>query len=126
MLSERPLAPVLVVDDNIEVRQAFASLLEGEGYCVAEADDGVAALRLLREGAIHPCLIVLDLMMPRMTGWDFRAEQSRDARLAHIPVLVVSADPLASQATHLGAAAVLNKPADLDRLLELVARHCTR
>ena len=126
MLPERPLAPVLVVDDNIEVRQAFASLLEGEGYRVAEADDGVAALRLLREGQIHPCLILLDLMMPRMTGWDFRAEQSRDARFARIPVLVVSADPLASQAMHLGAAAVLNKPADLDRLLELVARHCTR
>jgi len=125
MLSERPLAPVLVVDDNIEVRQAFASLLEGEGYCVAEADDGVAALRLLREGAIHPCLIVLDLMMPRMTGWDFRAEQSRDARLARIPVLVVSADPLASQAAHLGAA-VLTKPADPNHLLELVARHCAR
>ncbi len=125
MLSERPLAPVLVVDDNIEVRQAFASLLEGEGYRVAEADDGVAALRLLREGQIHPCLILLDLMMPRMTGWDFRAEQSRDARLAHIPVLVVSADPLASQATHLGAA-VLTKPTDPNRLLELVARHCAR
>jgi len=125
MLSERPLAPVLVVDDNIEVRQAFVSLLEGEGYRVAEADDGVAALRLLREGQIHPCLILLDLMMPRMSGWDFRAEQSRDARLARIPVLVVSADPLASQATHLGAA-VLTKPTDPNRLLELVARHCAR
>lgn len=126
MTSEHPLAPVLVVDDNSEVRQAFAALLEEEGYSVAEATDGLAALRLLRAGEVQPCLILLDLMMPRMNGWDFRAEQTRDERLAAIPVLVVSADPLASQASHMGAAAVLPKPADPGRLLELVERHCVR
>ncbi len=126
MECERPTDPVLVIDDNAEVREAFAALLQAEGYTVAEVGDGVAALRLLRAGEIHPCLILLDMMMPRMTGWDFRAEQSRDARLAAIPVLVISADPLASQAAHLGAAAVLTKPADPTRLLELVERLCAR
>src|SRR5439155_12214990 len=102
MIPERPAAPVLVVEDNGEVRQALVALLEAEGYHVAEAVDGVSALRLLRTGAVQPCLIVLDLMMPRMSGWDFRMEQSSDLRLADIPVVVVSADPLASQAERMG------------------------
>ena len=126
MIPERPAAPVLVVEDNAEVRQALVALLEAEGYHVAEAVDGVSALRLLRTGAVQPCLIVLDLMMPRMSGWDFRMEQSSDLRLAGIPVVVVSADPLASQAERMGAAAVLSKPADAEQFLELIGRHCTR
>jgi len=126
MIPERPAAPVLVVEDNAEVRQALVALLEAEGYHVAEAVDGVSALRLLRTGAVRPCLIVLDLMMPRMSGWDFRMEQSSDLRLAGIPVVVVSADPLASQAERMGAAAVLSKPADPEQFLELIGRHCTR
>jgi len=126
MIPERPAAPVLVVEDNAEVRQALVALLEAEGYHVAEAVDGVSALRLLRTGAVQPCLIVLDLMMPRMSGWDFRTEQSSDLRLAGIPVVVVSADPLASQAERMGAAAVLSKPADPEQFLELIGRHCTR
>ena len=126
MIRERPAAPVLVVDDNTEVRQALVALLEAEGYHVAEAVDGVSALRLLRTGAVRPCLIVLDLMMPRMSGWDFRMEQSSDLRLADIPVVVVSADPLASQAERMGAAAVLSKPADPERFIALIGRHCTR
>src|SRR5881396_2686118 len=120
MIRERPAAPVLVVDDNTEVRQALVALLEAEGV------DGVSALRLLRTGAVRPCLIVLDLMMPRMSGWDFRTEQSSDRSLADIPVVVVSADPLASQAERMGAAAVLSKPADPEQFLELIGRHCTR
>ena len=126
MIPERPAAPVLVVEDNAEVRQALVALLEAEGYHVAEAVDGVSALRLLRTGAVQPCLIVLDLMMPRMSGWDFRMEQRSDLRLADIPVVVVSADPLASQAERMGAAAVLSKPADPEQFLELIGRHCTR
>jgi len=126
MIPERPAAPVLVVEDNAEVRQALVALLEAEGYHVAEAVDGVSALRLLRTAAVQPCLIVLDLMMPRMSGWDFRMEQSSDLRLADIPVVVVSADPLASQAERMGAAAVLSKPADPEQFLELIGRHCTR
>ena len=126
MVPEPPAAPVLVVEDNAEVRHALVALLEGEGYRVAEAADGVSALRLLRAGEVQPCLIVLDLMMPRMSGWDFRMEQSSDLRLAGIPVVVVSADPLASQAERMGAAAVLSKPADPEQFLELIGRHCTR
>src|SRR5438552_18069320 len=126
MEPERPVAPVLVIEDNTEVRQALVALLEAEGYRVAEAGDGVSALRLLRQGDVHPCLIVLDLMMPRMSGWDFRAAQSSDRELASIPVVVLSADPLASPSSRLGAAAVLPKPADPERFLELIERLCMR
>src|SRR5438105_13535935 len=104
MIRERPAAPVLVVDDNTEVRQALVALLEAEGYHVAEAVDGVSALRLLRTGAVRPCLIVLDLMMPRMSAWDFRTDQSSDRSLPDIPVGVLASDPLAADAERLGAA----------------------
>ena len=126
MEPERPAAPVLVIEDNTEVRQSLVALLEAEGYHVVEAVDGVSALRVLRTAEVPPCLIVLDLMMPRMSGWDFRMEQSNDRRFAAIPVVVVSADPLASQAERMGAAAVLPKPADPERLLELIGRYCAR
>src|SRR2546427_11886364 len=108
---ERPAAPVLVIEDNTEVRQALVALLEAEGYGVVEAVDGVSALKLLRAGGGRPCLIVLDLMMPRMSGWDFRTEQSSDRQLAAIPVVVVSADPLAPHAERLAAAAGPPHPA---------------
>src|SRR2546426_11644409 len=106
MEPERPAAPVLVIEDNTEVRQALVALLEAEGYGVVEAVDGVAALRLLRAGEGRPCLIVLDLMVPRMSGWGFRMEQSSDHRVAAIPVGGVFAHPPASQAERVGAAAV--------------------
>ena len=126
MASERPVAPVLIVEDDEGVRSAFAALLASEGYRVVEAADGLEALKLLRAAEDLPCLILLDLMMPRMNGWDFRAVQRRDERLDTIPVVVVSADPLAARATRMGAAAVLQKPADPDELLELVDRHRAR
>ena len=126
MIGDASLAPVLVVEDNPEVRQALVALLEDGGFPVAQAPDGVSALRLLRAGAVHPCLIVLDLVMPRMDGWDFLKERRRDDRIAAIPVVVVSADPLALQATHLGVTAVLLKPTAPERLLELVGHHCKR
>src|SRR5947208_15071140 len=106
MIPERPAAPVLVVEDNAEVRQALVALLEAEGYHVAEAVDGVSALRLLRTGAVQRCLIVLDLMMPRMSGWAFRMEQGSDVRLPAIPVVVASPDPLAAQTERMAPAAV--------------------
>src|SRR5207245_9605458 len=107
MEPERPAAPVLVIEDNTEVRQALVALLEAEGYGVVEAVDGVSALRLLRAGEVRPCLIVLDLMMPRMSGWDFSMDQSSDSRLAAIPVVIVTAESLASQEGSRGSSYVM-------------------
>ena len=63
--------PILIVDDDKDVRIALAELLEGEGYTVAGAHNGQEALQLMR-GGLHPAVILLDLMMPVMDGWDFR------------------------------------------------------
>lgn len=124
MSPDRPAAPILVVEDDDEVRRALVALLQSDGYTTVEAADGVSAFRLLRSGAVRPCLIVLDLMMPRMDGWDFCAAQQQDDAFASIPVVVMSAHPLASQAARLGTAAVLLKPADPAKILEMIAQHC--
>ena len=112
-----------MIEDDSDVRGALLSLFASHGYRVAEAESGLDALRLLRDGEMPPCLIVLDMMMPRLDGWDFFAERNRDERLRSIPVVVVSADPLAEQAVRLGAAAVLQKPVDPVLLLAVVAQY---
>lgn len=117
---------VLVVDDDDDFRETLAEVLEVGGYSVVRAVDGRDALDRLRAGAAATtCLILLDLMMPRMNGWEFRAEQSVDAALCEIPVVVVSADAgIASAAETFTASEYLSKPISLELLLDLVRRHC--
>src|SRR5438876_9560137 len=124
MACAQPTAPILVVEDNADVRDAWEALLEGEGYRVVSAASGREALRWLRSSEVMPALILLDRIMPGMNGWDFRAEQSQDETLASIPVIVVSADPLATLAKNAGVAAVLGKPTQSDALLAAVRLHC--
>src|SRR3954470_12387725 len=83
---------VLVVDDDPDIRESVRLVLEDEGYEVEEAADGAAALALLRAATTRPDVILLDLMMPVMNGWQFRAAQLADDDLADIPVIVLSAD----------------------------------
>ena len=116
---------VLLVDDDERVRDALVALLEGQGYAVAAAADGGEALALLRGGGFRPGLIILDLMMPVMDGWEFRAAQLEDADLASIPVVVFSAHHAARQAAGtLGAVTALAKPLDVDELLRVVGAYC--
>ncbi len=115
---------VLIVEDEADVRESLAALLEAEGYRVLEADNGESALRQLSDPAAV-CLILLDLFMPVMNGWTFRREQMRDPALASIPVVVITADATAARrAAELGVADAMTKPLDFDRLLSVVARHC--
>jgi CheY-like chemotaxis protein len=114
-------ATVLVVDDNPHVLEGMRTLLENHGYRVLVAGSGRAALTLLRSIDERPGLVILDLAMSGMDGWDFRAEQLRDERLAGIPVIVASADPLASLAHNMGVSAVMRKPVDPKQLLAAVA-----
>lgn len=119
-----PKKTVLVVDDDENVREPIVLLLEHEGYEVALAPDGQGALDLLRQGIV-PSVIVLDLMMPVMTGWEFRRRQLADPALAAVPVLVVSADPEASAlAESPGVRGVLAKPVDVEVLLQSLAGIC--
>jgi len=119
-LGENSSSLVLVVDDNPEIRSSFKELLEGEGYRVAEVADGREALDYLRSQE-RPKLILLDLMMPVMDGWQFRAEQKKNPALASIPVIVISA--VADVAAEIDAERVLTKPLNPEVLLGAVARY---
>ena len=116
---------VLVVEDDVDILRALVQVLEDEGYAVRTAGNGQIALDTLRApGAQRPCVILLDLMMPVMDGWAFRAEQLRDATLAQIPVIVLTADGSAAHKGYLmDGARVLKKPIDLDTLLNALGSH---
>ena len=115
---------VLVVEDNADARAAFEALLQQKGFGVVTAGDGEEALAVLRSG-LKPRLILLDLMMPRKDGWQFRREQVADPELARFPVVVLSgAGQLDRRTQQLGIAEYLEKPVDVERLLEVVARYC--
>jgi CheY-like chemotaxis protein len=111
---------ILVVDDNRDIRELVRDILEFEGYVVVTACNGKEALERLG-GADLPSLILLDLMMPTMNGWEFRAEQLKDQRLASIPLVVLTGDGNASEkARVLRATSYIMKPVHLDSLLAVV------
>jgi CheY-like chemotaxis protein len=113
---------VLVVDDEPAVRQMFEDILSGEGSEVVSAVDGRAALDLLNDGT-QPCVILLDLMMPRMNGWQFAEELHADPALRELPLAVVAANPrFKPDAERLGARRWLGKPVDIDELLSKLQR----
>ncbi|MEK6606922.1 MAG: response regulator [Myxococcota bacterium] len=115
---------ILVVDDDFDIRDTLSQVLADEGYRVVCAGNGLEALDLLRAaGGERPALILLDLMMPVMSGWQLRLEQRKDPELAAIPVVVISAaSNTHERAVSIDAAAYLTKPIALDRLLETIAR----
>jgi CheY-like chemotaxis protein len=124
MISDAPMHHrVVVIDDDTDILEAIAIVLKGAGYETQTESNGADALESMKQGS--PCLILLDLMMPGMNGWQFRAEQMRDEVLASIPTIVMTGFPAAAEdASSLGAAACLKKPIELDELLDTVARFC--
>jgi len=115
---------ILIVEDEDDFRAAVSAFLENAGYRVVEAEHGEAALRSLRSSTEF-CLILLDLFMPVMNGWSFRAEQQKDPKLAGIPVVVITAArDVTRHAADLGAVAAVPKPIDFNHLLEQVGRYC--
>ena len=116
---------ILVVEDELSQREALAEVLSRLGYEVQCAANGSEALELMRHSESLPGLILLDLMMPVMDGWEFRAEQRRDQTLAEVPVVVLSAlDDTAQRVVQDGAAAFLSKPLHWQALLPVVERFC--
>jgi CheY-like chemotaxis protein len=117
---------VLIVDDDDNIRLILTMLLEHAGYTVAGRANGQEALAYLATTSNLPCVIVLDLMMPLMDGWEFRVQQLAEPVLAAIPVVVFSAAPPDDEAADtLRAVAVLQKPIEFASLLALVAQSCT-
>jgi two-component system, chemotaxis family, chemotaxis protein CheY len=114
---------VLVVDDDVDAAEALVDILEHSGYEAAAVHDGIQALKHLTSGGLPPDVMILDLFMPRMNGWDLMQELKRTVELAKIPVIVVSA--FAYNAGIL-ADAVLSKPLDMDALLRIMPTLVTR
>jgi CheY-like chemotaxis protein len=114
--------PVMVVEDDQDIRDSLRDVLTDAGFEVLEAGSGEEAMAALREGAA-PGVILLDLMMPGMDGSRFRAEQLKDPVLAPYPVVVLTADARADEkARVLQADGYLPKPVDLEDLLKMVGR----
>ena len=110
---------VLIVDDDPNLLEVTSFVLESEGLAVETAKNGEEALALLRSGRL-PALVLLDLMMPVMNGWEFLEEVAKDPVLKAIPVVVLTA---AERTKVPGATEVLSKPMDLKELLRVVARY---
>ena len=116
---------VLVVDDNEDTRIAVTMFFRAAGYGVETARDGREGLSVMRQ--THPCIVLLDLQMPDMSGRDFRHEQLADAELKDIPVVVFSASgDIAQAAERMAVSAIAQKPIQLSRLMALVNEHCLK
>lgn len=109
---------VLIIEDERTTRDSLTELLGKDGRAIIGAADGQEALERLTEMP-RPCLILLDLSMPRMDGWEFLRRQSADPSIAGIPTIVLSGSALPAGAKH-----QLAKPVDVDRLLALVNQYC--
>ncbi len=114
---------VLVVDDDASIRRLIVAALKRDGYAFIEAANGKEALDLMRQ--YHPAAVVLDLMMPVVSGWEVLRERMREADLLSIPVIIVSAsrDAAIADAIDKGICAFLPKPFDIGALSALV-RSC--
>lgn len=113
---QKAMASILIVEDDADIRESLGEALELDGYLVTRAENGREALRMLRAG-LTPAVILLDLVMPVMSGWQFRQVQLADPALAGIPVVVVSASAPgdARPDRH------LRKPFGIDDLLSAIA-----
>lgn len=113
---------ILIVEDDVDTRETLRFLLEAEGFTVIEAGHGKAALECLARGP-RPCLILLDLMMPVMSGFEFLRELRSNPAHDVTPVVVASAWGSEAETVE-GAQGFVRKPFDLPDLFELVRRHC--
>lgn len=116
---------VLVVDDDADLREAIEFVLRRAGHQVVTASDGAEALAWLRRPEFHPCLVLLDLMMPGMNGFELRTAMTADPALSTIPVVVITGSGLPAERGAGGFRAdVLAKPITLPALVGTVQRYC--
>jgi len=118
-MNESDKSVILIVDDDLDCREMLAELLSNKGYLVVCAENGRQGLDYLNSSI--PGLVILDLMMPVMSGWEFRERQRSDPRLESLPVVVVTASGLVQD---IDAAAVVRKPIDFNLLMSVVKQNC--
>jgi CheY-like chemotaxis protein len=119
------MASILIVEDDLDTREMLGRFLELEGFDVRTAANGELALQALQQDG-QASVILLDLMMPVMNGWQFREVQRQDPELSRIPVVVVTAAGSRDELPAISADAWVSKPVDLDRLLAAIEPLCQR
>ena len=110
-------APVLIVDDDLDIREALAETLKDRGFDVITAANGLEALKLIRSMRTHPSVILLDLMMPVMDGYGFLEECRKDPALASIPLAIVTAGHGVDRSRLGNSAPIVPKPFNVSQLL---------
>ncbi len=116
---------ILIIDDDQGIRDALSELFEMEGYKVELAENGNEGLKCLRSMSSGPDLILLDLMMPNMDGFQFREKQKAEALKLDVPVILMSADgQLKDKQILAGVTDHLRKPMDIAEAIEIVKRYC--
>ena len=118
------MAFVLVVDDDSAVRRMILLLLRSDGYETETAKDGVEALALMRQR--RPCLVLLDISMPMMDGWEFRKQQLEDPALADVPVVCMTGIVHPEDVERILGISCLSKPVDFPSLIRAVEKFCRR
>ena len=114
---------ILVIEDDRDLRRNMQRLLEGEGYIVVLAENGLVALDHLQNTTEFPDLILLDLMMPIMDGFQFREAQERSLEFGAIPVVILTADGHTDEKRmKTGAVAALRKPASVSSILDTITK----
>ena len=113
------LYSVLVVEDDMHIREGLCALLQTQGFSVSAAKDGQEALDLL-QGGMRPNLLLVDLLLPRVTGWDLLKYMHGDPDLRTIPAIIVTAEP--KDRDDIIADEIFIKPVDVSRLLDSVRR----
>lgn len=117
---------IFIIDDSREIRDLVGRLYQTEGYKVELAADGQEALQKLRQTDTLPSVILLDLMMPIMDGYQVCMEIAKDARLSSVPVLIMSADANAEEkAKKVGAKGWLKKPVAVDTYIAVAEKFCS-
>lgn len=118
---------ILIVEDSLDIQESLKQLFESENYTVHIASHGQEALDFLRSQSKHPNIILLDLMMPVMDGFEFRKIQYLDEELSKIPVLIMTADgQVEEKAAKMGGVGFLKKPVDIDVILNTVYKYRTK
>lgn len=115
---------VLVVDDDSAVRRMILLFLRSHGYETDAAKDGAEALALMRQR--RPCLVLLDISMPMMDGWEFRKHQLEDAALADIPVVCITGIVHPEDVERILGIPCLRKPVDFPSLIRALEKFCRR
>lgn len=110
---------ILIVEDDADTRESLLDVLETAGYQAVTAKDGEEATRMLENGT-EPSLIILDLMMPSMNGWEFLLKRAREDQVKQVPVLILSALPNAEKIAQVHGCKSLRKPVELQPLLKIV------